>query len=92
MFKDINDLLERIPIWKELVALPKKVQELELKIKELESKLAKPKGVKCPYCNRTETKLTQIKPHLLMPEFKETRLYKCESCNQTFERDSSKSE
>ena len=29
MLKELNTLLEKIPVWKELVGLPKKVQELE---------------------------------------------------------------
>lgn len=89
MIKDIIALLEQIPVWKELIALPKKVQELELKIKELESKLEKPKkkGVECPYCNETDTQVTDIKPHQFMAEVMETRHFKCNECEKTFTKD-----
>ena len=35
MLKELNTLLEKIPVWKELVGLPKRVQELEQKVKDL---------------------------------------------------------
>lgn len=93
MLKELNTLLEKIPVWKELVGLPKRVQELEQKVKDLESQLEKPikKGVECPYCNETNTKLLKIYPHPVMPEFMDKKSYQCNECNQTFERDSNRS-
>ncbi|MEC7763359.1 MAG: ABC transporter C-terminal domain-containing protein [Pseudomonadota bacterium] len=50
---DITKLLEQIPIWRTLKALPGRVEALEARVAELEETLAKPKvtpGQPCPAC------------------------------------------
>lgn len=84
MFKDINDLLEKIPVWKELIALPKKVQELELKIKELEAKLEKSEGIFCPYC---KSKDTEKQKNSFLENLDNSKNFLCKSCKCTFKLD-----
>jgi hypothetical protein len=39
VIKDINELLDHIPVWKKLRGLPPRVEELERRIAQLEEKL-----------------------------------------------------
>lgn len=52
MFKDINDLLDRIPIWKRLQGLAGRMDALETRIAELEARLAVAPGETCQFCGR----------------------------------------
>ncbi|MDY0307179.1 MAG: hypothetical protein RBR18_12155 [Desulfovibrionaceae bacterium] len=61
---DLNELLEKIPVWKRLVALPKRVDELEERVRSLEAKLSRPLSKDaCPACGERTFFLSESKPH-----------------------------
>lgn len=49
---DIIKLLEQIPIWKQLKAIPQELEQLRRRVDALEAKLASPPapGKECPAC------------------------------------------
>lgn len=88
LLEDIQKTLERIPVWKRLVALPDKVEKLEARIAALEAKLGDKPGRECPLCGEHAMKTISTKPH---PDFgfagvKLDRL-RCSACNHEEERD-----
>lgn len=56
MLEELNTLLERIPVWRQLVALPERVATLEARIAALEAQLAGKTGALCPMCNAPDFK------------------------------------
>lgn len=56
MLEELNTLLERIPVWRQLVALPERVATLEARIAALEAQLAGKTGALCPICNAPDFK------------------------------------
>ena len=78
---DILNLLDKIPAWKKLNALPEKVAALEKRIEELEQALSVPPGNSCPKCHVREFELVESRPHPLMGEAGVVEhIYKCGSC------------
>jgi Zn ribbon nucleic-acid-binding protein len=51
MLEELNTLLERIPVWRQLVALPERVRALEARLAAMESRLAGSTGALCPKCD-----------------------------------------
>jgi hypothetical protein len=61
---DIVSLLEKIPIWKRLKALPDEFDALKAKVAALESELKKrPSLETCPICETGNLKVTNVTPH-----------------------------
>ena len=81
MLEELNDLLDRLPLWKRLSAMPDKVQALEQRVAALEAQLAGKPGELCPMCNAPAFQRTGTAPH---PYFGDTGLmqdsYQCQSC------------
>lgn len=49
MLKDLDHLLEQIPLWKRLKAIPDEFEKLKLRVAQLETQL-KAVGERCPKC------------------------------------------
>lgn len=87
MVKDINELLEKIPIWKKLIATPTRVDELEKRIIALEKKFSG-SGGQCPYCKQPTGNLLEIKPDPVMGDLGVRRYYyECNNCHKKFDRE-----
>lgn len=88
MLEELNDLLDRIPLWKRLSAMPARVQAMEARIASLEAQLAGKPGALCPICNAVGFKRTASRPH---PEFGFAGIkldsYACPACGHSEERE-----
>jgi len=69
--KDLNELLEKIPIWKRITQTPDKIEELGKRILALENKLSG-KGDVCPKCKEPSFELISSNVR--------SRVYKCTNC------------
>lgn len=87
---DIVAILEKVPIWKRLKALPEKVDALESRIAALEAEISKrPSLETCPVCNSGKLKVTAVRPHAeLGPVGLQERTLKCDNatCGHTEKR------
>lgn len=81
MFKDINELLDRIPLWKQLQEVPKRMAALEDRVAELEKRLERAPGEACPKCGALEMRLHK-KGRSVGPEPNQWRtdIMKCQAC------------
>lgn len=87
MIKDINELLEKIPIWKKLVQLPDRLDGIEKRLKSIEDKMSG-SGELCPYCKQPTLQLLEIKPHKLFGDAGlKVGFYKCNNCKKDFEKE-----
>jgi len=87
MIKDINELLEKIPIWKKLVQLPDRLDGIEKRLKSIEDKMSG-SGELCPYCKQPTLQLLEIKPHKLFGEAGlKVGSYKCNNCKKDFKKE-----
>lgn len=85
VFKDVNDLLDRIPIWKRLQGLPDRVDVLEAKVAALEEKLnGKYPADVCRKCGDRAMRLNRT----MGPNTKGNMIesWKCEKCGSYEER------
>lgn len=91
---DALKLLDQIPIWKAVSALPKRVAELERRVSELEAAAkASPAPAKipeariCPLCS-SEMKVVAELPHPTF-DFAGVKIHKlsCTGCDNKTERD-----
>ena len=77
---DMLTLLDRIPLWGQLKALPNRVNELEKRIAELESKPSSNDEI-CPKCKqKTFELISSQKDKTFGPLGVYERTYKCSSC------------
>jgi hypothetical protein len=87
---DIADLLEKIPLWRRLKALPDQVEKLQQRIDALEAELNKrPTPEACPICGVGTLKVTNVKPHPVMGDLGiQERTLKCtnQACAHTEKR------
>lgn len=60
MLDELNDLLDRIPMWKRLTGLPIELEELKQRVAKLEAKLSAPRGAVCPMCSEPTLVMTGI--------------------------------
>ncbi|MDH2311454.1 hypothetical protein [Methylobacterium brachiatum] len=60
---DIVKLLNQIPIWRSVSALPKRVRELEERVAALELKPMAKSAATCPLCGG-ETKTVKVEPNV----------------------------
>jgi hypothetical protein len=61
---DIASILEKIPIWKRLTALPAEFEALKARIAALEEEVQKrPSLEQCAICNTGNSKVTGVRPH-----------------------------
>lgn len=60
MLDELNDLLDRIPIWKRLTGLPAELDELKKRVSVLEAKLSAPRGAQCPMCSEPTLLMTGV--------------------------------
>lgn len=87
MLEELNDLLDRLPLWKRLASAPDRLQALEQRVAALEAQLAGEPGERCPLCNKPELERVASKPD---PVFGGTGLmqdsYRCRSCDHQEDR------
>ena len=87
MLEELNDLLDRIPVWKRLTAMPDKLQALEQRVEMLELRLSGKTGPACPICNAPGFQRTGSKPD---PIFGDMGLmldsYACAACGHSENR------
>ncbi len=66
---DITKLLEQIPLWKRLAALPARIEAVEARLAEAERKLAeRPAPEACPLCGAA-MQTTAVRPDPTFGEF-----------------------
>lgn len=63
MLEELNELLDRLPLWKRLGAMPDRIAALEQRVASLEARLAGTPGELCPMCNAPSFKRAASKPH-----------------------------
>lgn len=87
MIKDLNELLEKIPVWKKLVQLPDRIDSLEKRIKSIEDKMSG-SGELCPFCKQPTLRLLEIKPHKIFGDAGlKVGFYKCDNCKEEVENE-----
>ncbi|MGF3022687.1 ABC transporter C-terminal domain-containing protein [Methylobacterium aquaticum] len=85
---DIIKLLDQIPIWKTVSALPKQVKALEERVAVLEEQLKKPAPANdpCPLCGEP-MKITKVSPHRTFGRLGiQNRQHTCSACGHNEER------
>ena len=84
---DILKLLDQIPIWKTLKALPARVETLEKQVAALEQRLSeKPAAAPCPKC-RAGMEVTDVVPDPTFGDLGgQQHTLKCPSCGHTEKR------
>jgi hypothetical protein len=87
---DIASLLEKIPIWKRLTALPDEVKALQARVSALETEIQKrPSLEACPICGTGNLKVTAVRPHPQLGDVGiQERTVKCDNpaCGHTEDR------
>lgn len=61
---DILKILDQVPVWKTLTALPKRLRDLEERVAKLEGRPAAKPADACPICGEA-MKVTASRPHPL---------------------------
>lgn len=73
-------MLRNIPIWNDLLKLPKKVAELEERVKALEGGESVTFD-RCPKCKKPAFELISSSPNKMMSEIGAVdRVYRCNQC------------
>jgi hypothetical protein len=83
--KDLNELLEKIPLWKKMTQAPDRIDALEQRIVDLERKLSGD-GAACPFCHGMTGQLEDIEPMKEFDGLTEIHHYRCSSCQRTFRK------
>jgi hypothetical protein len=79
--RDITDLLDRIPIWKKLKALPDQLEQLQARVAALEARLSDATGDVCPKCRQPRFDLVDSGPDKTFGDLGvQSRTYRCSSC------------
>lgn len=66
MLEELNDLLDRLPLWARIKALPDKVETLQQRVALLEAQFSGKPGELCPVCNAPGFRRTGSKPDPVM--------------------------
>ena len=85
MLSELNSLLEKIPLWKRLQAMPKEIDELKARIVDLETAI-KGGGQEdaCPKCHRRTFALSATEDDPTFGKLGiQRRVYVCSSCSHT---------
>jgi hypothetical protein len=86
---DILKILDSIPIWKSVKALPDRMKELEGRVERLEKALAAPprkSGPACPVCD-APMKVTKVEEDPIFGKLGAQRHhYACTACDHTESR------
>jgi copper chaperone CopZ len=87
---DIIKLLEQVPGWKAVVALPRRLAELEARVKALERGQARPKdalGPKdCPICGAVMSVVEETDDPNFGPMGVKIHRMHCDNCGQNAKR------
>lgn len=84
MLSELNTLLEKIPVWKRLQAMPQEIEELRKRVEQLEAAM-QPKGHDiCPRCHQHTFALVRTEQDPTFGELgAQRRVYECTSCKHT---------
>lgn len=85
---DIAKLLEQIPIWKRIKALPAEVESLQARVAALETAIkARTAAEACPICGSGNLKVISVQPHPIFGDVGglQQRTMKCDNspCGHT---------
>jgi len=84
--KDLNELLEKIPLWKRVANTPDRLDELEKRVKAIEDQISGT-GEVCPYCRKPSLQLLNIKGEPGMEDLGVKKyFYKCLNCDKESNR------
>jgi DNA-directed RNA polymerase subunit M/transcription elongation factor TFIIS len=76
---DIIAILDKIPIWKTLKEMPKKIEELEKRVAALEAK--KPARINCLQCGSNNYKIEDTRTTRRLGKLMTTLTYTCQDCS-----------
>jgi transposase-like protein len=85
--KDLNELLDKMPLWKRMKETPDKLDELAKRVKAIEDRISGTGDV-CPFCRQPKVQLLEIKPDQTFGDMGLKRgYYKCDGCGKTFDKE-----
>ncbi|WP_063657120.1 hypothetical protein [Candidatus Arsenophonus triatominarum] len=81
ILSELDNLLEKIPLWKKLKSVPSEVEDLKRRVIELEKIINSKPGDKCPKCGDMTYRLDRTEPDPTFSDVGVNRnFYKCSSC------------
>jgi hypothetical protein len=87
---DLVKLLDQIPIWRRINALPEQIEALQRRVQALEDEIKKrPAGERCPICEEGRLKVAKVEKHFQLGDLGiQMRTMKCDNptCAHTEER------
>jgi hypothetical protein len=66
VFGELNDLLNRLPVWKELISLPARVRAIEERLQMAGTAAVVDDRPVCPFCRRGRMDLIKEEPDRVM--------------------------
>jgi hypothetical protein len=91
--KELDELLEKISVWKHMVGAPEWIDELEVRLQALEAQIAdalqgrSPTADTCPYCNTPDGQIFRIEKDPIFGDIGGTMHYfECSACNKYYNR------
>jgi hypothetical protein len=83
VFGELNELLNKIPVWKELLTLPARVKAIEDRLNLAGAPVVDDRPV-CPFCRKGRLDLVDEKPHRLLGRVGVMeQTLKCDACSKT---------
>ncbi len=85
--KDLNELLDKMPLWKRIKDSPERINQLEKRIKAIEEQISG-RGDVCPYCHKPAGNLLDIQPDKTLGDVGLKRgFYECNNCHKKYDRE-----
>lgn len=84
--KDLNELLEKLPLWKRIVKMPDEIEALTKRIQAIEDRISGA-GEICPFCRNPTGELLSIQPDALLGFGGLSKhFFKCKECGKTWDK------
>ena len=91
--KDLNELLEKIPVWKRMAGAPEWIDELEARLQVLEAQIAitlqsrSGTGDTCPHCNTPNGQIFRIEKDPIFCDIGGSmHCFECTACNKYYSK------
>ncbi len=91
--KDLNELLEKVAVWKRMVGAPEWIDELEARLQALETQITVTlqggggTGDTCPYCNTPKGQIFRIEKDTVFGDIGgRMHYFECTACNKYYNR------